>query len=218
MRSFLVAAAKPFAALVALAAWTIAAHWLFSDSSHPRTAILFAWAPIAAATVLLTRTSAHRVAWLAAVAVATLLIGFVTPGHDLDPSLLWQFQYLAMQAALGAFFGRTLLPGREPLVTRFARLVHGDLPPRMARYTRQVTIAWAVFFALMAAVAIALYAFASRELWSAFVNLLTIPCVLAMFVAEYSIRRLRFPGFEHSSLLAGAQAFHRAFMRRDPPP
>src|SRR5471030_343302 len=36
------------------------------------------------------------------------------------------------------FFGRTLWRGKEPLVTRLARRVHGTLPPEVAAYTRRV--------------------------------------------------------------------------------
>lgn len=122
-----------------------------------------------------------------------------------------------MQAVLGTLFGRTLGAGREPLVTRLARRVHGELPPPIERYTRSVTTVWAAFFAIMAAVAIALYALASREAWSAFVNLLTIPCVATLFVVEYAVRRIRFPNFQHVSILEGARAFERAFVAREPP-
>ncbi|MEO8752582.1 MAG: hypothetical protein ABI624_07885 [Casimicrobiaceae bacterium] len=218
-RSFLSIAAKAVAVLALLAAWTLTAHFVFSDGSYPRLAILFAWAPIASTLAWLTRASAYRAAWLSAIIAATVLILFVMPARDLDPGLVWQLQYLAMQLALGWLFGRTLLQGREPLVTRIARIVHGGnpLPPPIVRYTRQVTLAWTAFFALLGLVATLLYAIASREAWSAFVNLLTVPALLAMFVVEYAIRRLRFPWYEHSSILAGAQAFRRAFKPRDPP-
>jgi uncharacterized membrane protein len=93
-------------------------------------------------------------------------------------------------------------------------MLHGELPPPIARYTRAVTAAWVLFFAAMAATAVLLYVFAPRAAWSAFVNLLTLPCVAAMFGVEYMVRRLRYPWFEHASLLAGARAFQRSFARR----
>src|ERR1700733_13279980 len=36
----------------------------------------------------------------------------------------------------------SLLPGREPLATYFARRIHGTLTPEIIRYTRYVTAAW----------------------------------------------------------------------------
>ena len=54
--------------------------------------------------------------------------------------------HAAIYLALLALFGRTLRPGHEPLITRFARRVHGTLPPQLAAYTRRLTIAWCVFF------------------------------------------------------------------------
>ena len=142
----------------------------------------------------------------------------IVPVNRTDASLVYQLQYLAMQGALAVLFGRTLLAGREPLVTRFARIVRGELQPAIERYTRSVTLAWTLFFIVMALIAVVLYSAAPRETWSAFVNLLTLPCVLAMFVAEYAVRRIRFPALQHSSILAGARAFQRAFTSREPPP
>src|SRR5436305_12687031 len=51
-----------------------------------------------------------------------------------------------------ATFGRTLLHGHTPLCVAFARMVHGPLLPVHERYARQVTIAWVIFFGLMATV------------------------------------------------------------------
>lgn len=209
---------KLLVVLLGIAAWTIAAHAVFSNGEHALVATLFAWGPIAVIVLWFVRRSRARLTWILAIALATLAILLVVPMRSANASLVYQLQYLAMQAVLAALFGRTLLTGREPLVTRFARTVHGELPASMEHYTRAVTVAWTAFFVLMAAVAIVLYALASREAWSAFVNLLTIPCVAAMFAVEYAVRRIRFPDFEHVSILEGARAFQRAFVSREPPP
>jgi uncharacterized membrane protein len=210
-------ASKVFLALLGIATWTVAAHLVFSIGEHARAATLFAWAPIAATTLWLVRHARLRIAWITAIALTTLAILLLVPARSANASLVYQLQYLAMQAVLATAFGRTLIAGHEPLVTRFARLVHGELPPPVERYTRGVTAVWTAFFTVMAAVAIALYVFASREAWSAFVNLLTIPCVTILFIVEYAVRRIRFPDFEHVSILEGARAFRRAFISREPP-
>lgn len=104
-------------------------------------------------------------------------------------------------------FGRTLRQGREPLVTGFARKVHGTLPPYIEAYTRRVTLMWCVFFMSQIGVSSALFAFASLDVWSLFVNMLSLPLVVLMFVVEYVYRVIRYPAYEHASILKGIQMF-----------
>ena len=47
-----------------------------------------------------------------------------------------------------AFFGTSLAPGREAIITRLARKIRGPLPKTVERYTRRVTLAWCGFFTL----------------------------------------------------------------------
>jgi uncharacterized membrane protein len=121
------------------------------------------------------------------------------------------FVPLAAHAAINLLllwaFGRTLLAGREPLITGFARLVHGTLPPYLEAYTRNVTAAWSIVFALQVIVSAALFAFGSRELWSLFINVLSFPLVVATFVVEYLYRIMRFPHFPHTSIWTGVRLF-----------
>lgn len=210
--------AKTLLALLAVAAWTIGAHVVFAAGEPSRLATLYAGAPIAVTAAWLLRHARWRPLWFALIAGALLSAVLIVPVNRTDASLVYQLQYLAMQGALAVLFGRTLLAGREPLVTRFARIVRGELQPAIERYTRSVTLAWTLFFIGMALIAVVLYSAAPRATWSAFVNLLTLPCVLAMFVVEYAVRRIRFPALQHSSILAGARAFQRAFTPREPPP
>ena len=68
------------------------------------------------------------------------------------------FMYLPpvlVMLAMMVLFGKTLLPGATPLVSRVASLWRGSLDPVVARYTRRVTVAWTAFFALMALESIA---------------------------------------------------------------
>ncbi|WP_297492730.1 hypothetical protein [Acidocella sp.] len=93
-----------------------------------------------------------------------------------------------LYASLLATFALTLRPGREPLITGMARRLHGPLSTEMLRYTRKVTIAWALFFAMQLAVSVGLFCFAPLTFWSFFVNILDIPLVIVMFAVEYAIR------------------------------
>ena len=114
--------------------------------------------------------------------------------------------HAAINLALLWLFGRTLLAGREPLITGFARKFHGTLPPHMERYTRRVTIAWCAFFAGELVVS-AVLLMSSVEIWSLFVNALTGPLVAFMFVAEYVYRVIRYRDFPHASIWQGVKAF-----------
>jgi uncharacterized membrane protein len=109
---------------------------------------------------------------------------------------------VAMNLILLWFFGRTLVPGREALVTSIARLVRGALAPDVERYTRQVTWAWCGFFAANAAISLVLAAAAPLEAWSLYANVLAYPLIALMFAAEYAYRRQRFPALEHVPPLA----------------
>jgi len=101
----------------------------------------------------------------------------------------------------------TMLPGGVALVTRLASRVHGTLPANIEVYTRQVTVAWCVFFAAQLAVSALLLKFSTLSTWSLFVNLLSFPLVGLMFVLEYAYRIVRFPDFAHASLRQTVQSF-----------
>jgi uncharacterized membrane protein len=95
-------------------------------------------------------------------------------------------------------FARTLVPGREPLVTRIARLVRdGELPEPLVVHTRRVTWLWAVALALMATVSAVLARFAEPATWSFFTNILSYALLGLLFVLEYLYRLVRYPEIRH---------------------
>jgi uncharacterized membrane protein len=97
-------------------------------------------------------------------------------------------------------FGKTLLPGNEPLVTRIARLERGELSPELLAYTRRVTWVWTGFLLIVTLESILLALFASVETWSLFANMLNYVFIGALFVAEYIYRINRFGRAYHASL------------------
>lgn len=107
------------------------------------------------------------------------------------------------------FFGHTLLRGKEPLVTRLARRVHGTLPPELEAYTRRVTFAWCVFFAAQLIISALLFKFASPNTWSLFISLLNFPLLVLMFVGEYVYRVTRHRKFPHASIFEAIQVFFK---------
>lgn len=116
--------------------------------------------------------------------------------------------HAAAYLALLWYFGRTLRPGREPLITRLARRVHGVLPPGVEEFTRGVTRFWCAFFAGQLAVSGLLLAFAPFEYWSLFVNVLNLPLVVLMFAVDYAARAIRFRGQPQVPLSRILRAFN----------
>lgn len=133
---------------------------------------------------------------------------FVTQGESARPLLLLALvPQLAIYLGLLWFFGATLLPGREALITRIARYIHGSLSDEHTNYTRGVTWAWCLFFGSMALGSLLLFIFAPLSTWSLFANLLNLPMVAAMFLGEYAYRIVRYPDFSHASIRSMILAF-----------
>jgi len=156
--------------------------------------------------------------WIASCAGKKLLWSFVLLAAAMAIYLLQHQQLWGLAAAYGIphavmylsllwYFCQTLRQGKEPLVTRFARHVHGPLPTAMAIYTRRVTYAWCVFLAVQIAGSVLLFKFASLTAWSLFINVLNFPLLALMFIGEYAYRTVRHREFPHASLLDGIRAF-----------
>ena len=105
-------------------------------------------------------------------------------------------------AALLAWFGLSLRPGTEPVITGFARQIRKTMPPAVERYTRAVTLAWCVFFAAQILISSALVIFGDTNAWSAFVTVWNLPLVALMAVGEYGVRSCLFARDERTGFLA----------------
>jgi uncharacterized membrane protein len=139
----------------------------------------------------------------------------VTALGALGPYVPWFYylQHLAMFVALAAWFGASLRPGRDALVTRFALRVEGSLSPAGLAYTRHVTLAWALFSAAIAGVSTLLFFLGTLPVWSVFANLLTLPLVAAMFVGEYLVRVRVCPELAYGGVLRGVLRSVLAYRR-----
>ncbi len=105
------------------------------------------------------------------------------------------------------FFGQTLIAPRTPLITQFARTIHGPLPVDIQRYTRGVTAAWTAFFLAQIALSLFIFYFFSLETWSLFANVLNWPLVILMFMGEYLCRRIMNPDFQHAGIKESINAY-----------
>jgi uncharacterized membrane protein len=125
---------------------------------------------------------------LLAWALCCVPVGFISIAHGLvlSSALTHAFAY----AMLLSLFGTSLLPGREPLVSFFARQIHGPLSAEIRRYTRNVTWLWCIFCLAQLLGSLLLILFAPVAWWSIFVNVLNLPLVLTLFVGEAVTRPL----------------------------
>jgi len=191
----------------AMIAYSIIAHETnVSPGEHPLGVIL-ALAPLLGLAVALTWRTAYRFPCLC---LCLLIFGGVIQYWSLltaHSTWLYLLQQCATYVFLGGMFGASLLRGRMPLCTRFATMVHGPLAPAVAGYTRSVTLAWALFFAVLTLVLVALFILAPLSVWSLFANFFTFPLIVSVFVVEYAVRKRVLPEMRHEGILRGVRAF-----------
>ncbi|WP_175841079.1 hypothetical protein [Burkholderia contaminans] len=116
-------------------------------------------------------------------------------------------EHASFNLAMAVLFGRTLAAGQVPLCTRFATMIHGAITPAVARYTRQITLAWTLFFVATAAVSTLLFAAAPIVTWSTFANYLSLPLVAVMFAAEHACRRFALPHEPRPRMVDAVRAY-----------
>ena len=203
-----------WAALVAAGCigYQLLVHSAIMDGQPGYVRIALACLPLLALGFWVARYARRKGLWTLFLLAAAFAIYAIERETGLGLAAAYGTPHAAVYLSLLWLFGRTLVRGREPLITGFARRVHGGLPPDMAAYTRHVTIAWCVFFIAQPLVSAALLAWATLDAWSLFVNVLTLPLVALMFAAEYLYRVTRYRHFPHASIMKGVQMFteHRS--------
>jgi uncharacterized membrane protein len=102
-------------------------------------------------------------------------------------------QQCGVYALIGAGFARTLLAGRTPTCTQIAQKLHGELGAAEISYLRGATIAWALFYALLAVAILLLYFLAPLRTWSIFVNFVSFALIALMALIDHAIRRRVLP-------------------------
>ena len=200
-------------ALVAVlsVAFAFSAHVAIAGGASPRLGAALSLVPLALLAAWAVRRSHARWAgYLVALgALAALWLGWGALERRFAD--LFFVEHAGGHLALAILFGHTLAPGREPLCTRFARLIHGELAPDVLEYTRRITVAWTAFFAAMFTLSCALYLGGFVAQWSFFANIVAPLLVVAMFVVEYAIRMRVLPRQHRVGILGGIRAFSRHF-------
>ncbi len=96
-------------------------------------------------------------------------------------------------------FGRTLLPGEEPLIHRISRLNRGIVPAELDAYTRRITIFWTALFIVMMIVSAAVGLAAEPDTWSWVINI-GIPAIsVTVFLVEHGYRAIVYRHLGHNS-------------------
>lgn len=158
-------------------------------------------------------------AWLALPLLAAGCWALYRAGQAPLPLLLVPVAFIGLVAWM---FGRTLGPGKVPLITRIVTVLDEvtveRMDPALAAYTRALTRAWTVLLLVLAAVNLALAMIATpdgllaglglrspvtvtRTQWSWFANLVNYGFIVAFFIVEFQVRKRRFPGRYSSFIL-----------------
>ncbi|HTH59486.1 MAG TPA: hypothetical protein VL689_04945 [Paraburkholderia sp.] len=206
--------ARAGAAIGALAIYEIGAHHAVATPGEHGFGLALVLTPVLAIALSAAVRSARRVWPLPLWALACAVLWIVR--EPLAQHFGWglYLEHLSFNLAMALLFGTTLLPGREPLCTQFAALIDGSVTPRVARYTRQITVAWTMFFVAIAAISTLLFATSSIVAWSTFANYLALPLVGAMFVGEHAWRRIALPDIERPDMLAAVRAYRQSMAWR----
>lgn len=198
---------KPAAVAVGLLAYAGLSHYSNTGAPTRNGAIALAVGPALAVGLALTWRGIHPLAAVAGAAAAGLLLLHFWPVLARNFPLVYLLQEGGFYSLLAASFGLSLRRGRVALCTRLADRLHGPLTPGELRYTRRVTWAWTLFFALVTAATLGFYFAAPLRTWSLFANFCVPPLIGLMFVAEYAVRRRALPQVRHRGLLASVRVY-----------
>jgi len=206
---------RGIALAVLVVAWALLAHLGSAGDANPDFSAALATAPIVAIVVILLWRVGNPL-WIAVGGLAVLvLLALSWPTLRQNVALLYYVQHLGTNLALGILFGRSLLGPGEALVTQFARTAHyGAISGAKARYTRQVTIAWTIFFAANVLVSSALFWLAPPAAWSVFANLLSVPLIGLMFAIEHLCRHHLLPPEDRSSIADTIRGYRESMRHR----
>ncbi len=198
-------------------AYPFLAHLASADPHPDLFDAAVAMAPLFAVAVVIAWRSRYRMVMLT-LCLAGGVAMYATSGW-LVKHFNWVFllQHAGMQALLGVAFGSTLRSGQVPMVSRFAAVVHGELSPALSRYTRQVTWAWTIYFAVMTALSLLLFWLAPIVVWSAFANLMNFPLLVLMFGGEYLARLWVLEPADRAGPMEAIRAYRQSTSRGQPP-
>jgi uncharacterized membrane protein len=142
--------------------------------------------------------------WKAWGSALLLLVGYPLAsryflGHGWSGAQLATLPPVLVYCALFTLFVGTLRPGRDPMISRFARMEQGELSAELRAYTRRLTVIWSTFFAGMAILALGLAAWAPMPVWFLHTFFISYLLIALLFLGEIAYRRWRYPHYRHAS-------------------
>lgn len=191
----------------AIAVYAVLMHRVNASGQPGIMGAFLAMAPVFLIGLAMLSNTRLRLGGLLLLGLGALVFWSIWPTIAQHSGVLFWLQDMGLLLTLLATFGRTLLGGRTPLCVTFAEMVHGPLSPAHERYARQVTIAWVVFFGLLAAISTLLFLLTPLAIWSVYANFMVLPLVTLMFVAEYLVRRHVLSDASHGHILDAVNAY-----------
>ena len=198
------------AAGIALALYGLGSHWLMVNAAQAPWAVAALFGPLLLAVAASGWRSSSPLTLVFCAGLLALLVVVVWRGGVADMQRMYVLQHAGIHAALAWAFASTLRAGQTPLISALAQRVHRQFTPGIARYTRQLTAAWALYFVGMIVLSFGLYALAPWPWWSVFCNVATPLLVAVFFVAEHALRYHWHPEFERLSMRGAMQAWREA--------
>jgi uncharacterized membrane protein len=150
---------------------------------------------------LLGRTRGAMLAVLAAVFAALAAVQALVLVGDAELARLVALPPVLINGWIAWMFGRTLLEGREPLITRFSRLHRPSVPPELYAYTRRLTRFWTVYMTALTLLSAAIGLNADLKTWSWVVNIGMPGVTVCLFLMEHAYRSVVFRHLGHNSPL-----------------
>jgi len=190
--------------------YALLSHLSATSTTRTLSGALVAVTPMLALAFLMAWHSARRVLML------TLCLAAGAVLYGLKDWLIAHYNWVFLLEHAGAYlllcatFGRTLGHGETPMISRFARIVHGTLSPMQIRYTRSATWAWTFYFGGIAGLSLLLFWLAPIDIWSGFAYLLGMPLLVLMFVGEYAARCYLLPAADRAGPLEAIRAYRQA--------
>jgi uncharacterized membrane protein len=193
--------------LLASIAYVLGMHWLMTRAGGSPWNVVGVLTPMLLAIAVGAWRSGQRLLGAIAALVVVGLCVQAAMGVAVSAAMLYLAQHAGIHLFLAVGFGSTLRAGHTPLITTLAARVHRELTPAMVVYTRNVTLAWVLYFVAMAGISLLLFAFAPFDTWALFANLLT-PCSLVlMFGGEHLLRYRLHPEFERTSIADAIRSY-----------
>lgn len=199
-----------------LAAYAVLSHRLMSTAPESLLSIALVLGPMAAASLAGVWGLGRRVLCVGLAGVLAWGAWSWSRSEHLSTAWIYLAQHAGIHLSLALWFGGSLRAGHTPLISLFARRVHA-LSPGMVVYTRQLTVAWMLYFIAITALSLGLFAFGPFKWWSLLANVLTPLSLVLMFGIEHWLRYRLHPEFERVGMMAAVRAYMQPASSADHP-